>query len=94
VATQLSRTRDASVRAPFKRRLRLTSGPSNFLFKRFSNTHNLIFEMVTFLMSQFHQIFHSDIWKYKEQLSFFTEIKILKGLEVINFGINSNLNLP
>jgi hypothetical protein len=29
-ATQLSRARDASVRAPLKRRLRLTSGPRRF----------------------------------------------------------------
>jgi hypothetical protein len=29
-AMQLSRTRDASIRAPFKQRLRLTSGPRYF----------------------------------------------------------------
>jgi hypothetical protein len=32
VAAQLSRTRDASVRAPFKHRLRLTSGPRQFFY--------------------------------------------------------------
>jgi hypothetical protein len=31
-AKQLSRVRNASVRAPFKRRQRLTSGPRHFLF--------------------------------------------------------------
>jgi hypothetical protein len=31
-ATQLSHTRDAIIRTPFKRRLRLTSGPSIFVF--------------------------------------------------------------
>jgi hypothetical protein len=40
VAMQLSRERDASVRAPFKRRLRLTSGPRHFLFKKiFKHPH-------------------------------------------------------
>jgi hypothetical protein len=35
VATQLSHACDASVRAPFKRRLKLTSGPRHFLFIKF-----------------------------------------------------------
>jgi hypothetical protein len=48
---------EASDRAPFKRRLRLTSGPGPFShFLRFSNTQRLIFKLVTFLMSKYHQI--------------------------------------
>jgi hypothetical protein len=62
--------------------------------RRFSNTHNLIFEKVIFLMSKFRQMFHRDSWNYKEQLSFLTQLQIPKGLQGINFGINSNLNLP
>jgi hypothetical protein len=54
---QLARTHEASDRAPFKWRLRLTSGPRHFFdLSRFSNTHILIFELVTFLMSKFCQI--------------------------------------
>jgi hypothetical protein len=91
-AAQLSRVRDASVRALFKRLLRLTSGPQNFIYLlRFSNTHISIFKLVTILMSNFHQIFHKDRWKHKEQLSFLAQLHIPQGLQVINFGINSNL---
>jgi hypothetical protein len=85
----------ANVRAPFKRRLRPTSGPWYFFYLlRFSNTRTLIFELVTFLMSKFHQLFHRDSWKHKEQLSFLAQLQIPKGLQVIIFGINLNLNLP
>jgi hypothetical protein len=39
-AEQLSRVRDASVRAPFKRHLRLTCGPWHFLIiKIFKHPH-------------------------------------------------------
>jgi hypothetical protein len=61
VIEQLLHARDASDRAPFKQRLRLTSGPRQiFYLLRFSNTHTLIFELVTFMMSKFHQFFHRD----------------------------------
>jgi hypothetical protein len=68
-------------------------GPTFFYLLRFSNTHTLIFELVTFLMSKFRQIFHMDSWKHKEQLSFLPQLQIPKGLQVIIFRINSNLNL-
>jgi hypothetical protein len=35
-----------------------------------------------------------DSLKHKEQLSFLTQLKIPSGLQVINSGTNSNLNLP
>jgi hypothetical protein len=58
MAEQLVHVCEASDRAVFKRRLRLTSGPQHFFdLLRFSNTHILIFELVTFWMSKFHQIF-------------------------------------
>jgi hypothetical protein len=92
---QLSRTRDPSVLVPFKRCLRLTSGLRHFFYlTRFSNTHILIFELVTFLLSKFLQMFHRDSWNHKEQLSFLAQLQIPKGLHVIIFGINSNLNFP
>jgi hypothetical protein len=79
----------------FKGRLRLTSGPRHFFYLlRFSNTHFLIFELVTFLMSKFHQIFNRDSWKHKEQLSFLALHQIPKESKVIIFGINLNLYLP
>jgi hypothetical protein len=92
-AEQLSHMRDASVWTPFKRRLRLTSGHGIFYLLKFSNTHTLIVELVTFLMSKFHQMFHRDSWKHKEQLSFLAQLQIPKGLQGIIFGINSNWNL-
>jgi hypothetical protein len=49
---------------------------------------------VTFLMFKFCQIFHRDSWKHKEQISFLAELQIIKGLQVIIFRINLNLNLP
>jgi hypothetical protein len=58
VAVQLSCTRDSNVQAPLKQRLRLTSGPWQFFYLiRFSNTYNLIFENVIFLMSKFCKFF-------------------------------------
>jgi hypothetical protein len=69
-------------------------GPTFFYLLRFSNTHTLIFQLVTFFMSKFFQIFHRDIRKHKEQLSFLAQLQIPKGLQVIIFAINSNLNLP
>jgi hypothetical protein len=54
MAEQLSCVSEASDREPFKRHLRLTSGPRPFSdFLRFSNTQILIFKLVTFLMSKF-----------------------------------------
>jgi hypothetical protein len=51
------RAREASDRAPFKRRPRLTCGPLHFFdLLRFSNTHTLIFELVIFLISKFCQM--------------------------------------
>jgi hypothetical protein len=51
--TRWIRVHEASDRAPFKRRLRLTSGLWPFFdLIRFSNTQTLIFELVTFLMSK------------------------------------------
>jgi hypothetical protein len=95
MAEQLSRVREASNRAPLKRRLRLTSGPQHFFdLLRYSNTHTLIFELVTFLMSKFHQILQVDSLEHKEQLHFLDPIQNPKGLQVINSGINSNLNFP
>jgi hypothetical protein len=68
--------------------------PTFFYLLRFSNGHILIFKLVTFLMSKFHEMFHRDSWKYKEQLSFLAQLEIPKGLQVIIFGINLNLNFP
>jgi hypothetical protein len=48
---------------------RWQAGPVVFLnFSRFSNTHTLIFELVTFLISKFLQILQVDCLIYKEQL--------------------------
>jgi hypothetical protein len=92
VAEQLAHAREASDRAPFKRRLRLTSGPRHFF--DLSNTHTLISELVTFLMSKFHKILQVEILEHKEKLHFLYQVQNPKGLQVINFRINSNLNLP
>jgi hypothetical protein len=87
--------REANDRVPFMGRLRLTSGPQHFFdLSRFSNTHALIFELVTFLMSNFRQILQVNILEQKEQLHFLYQAQNPKGLHVINSGINSNLNLP
>jgi hypothetical protein len=76
-----------SARAPFKWPLRLTGGPQHFFYlSRFSNTHNLIFEFVTFLMSKIHQMLHEDSWEHKEQLFFLAQLQIPKVLQVINSG--------
>jgi hypothetical protein len=40
------------------------------------------------------QIFQVSFLKYKEQLFFLDQLQNHKGLQVINFGINSNSNLP
>jgi hypothetical protein len=45
-------------------------------------------------MSEIHQIFHKDIWKHKEKLSFLAQLQIPKGLQVINSGTKSKLKLP
>jgi hypothetical protein len=95
VAEQLLCAREASDRAPFKQRLRLTSGSrpfSNFL--RFLNTQILIFELVTFLTSKFCQILQVGSLEHKEQLYCLDQLQNAKGLKVMNSGINSNLNLP
>jgi hypothetical protein len=69
-------------------------GPDLFLiFSRFSNTQTLKFEMMTFMMSKFLLILQVDFLKHKEQLFFLDQLQNPKGLQVINSGINSNLNL-
>jgi hypothetical protein len=74
---------------------RWQAGPVIFLiFSRFSNIHTLIFELVTFLMSKFDQILQIDRLEHIEQLHFLYQVQNPKGLRVINFRINSNLNLP
>jgi hypothetical protein len=39
-------------------------------------------------------ILQTDSLKHKEQLSFLTQLKIPSGLQVINSGTSSKLNLP
>jgi hypothetical protein len=52
------------------------AGPVIFLiFSRFSNTHNLIFQLVIFLMSKFLQIFQVDCLRHKEQLLFLDQLQ-------------------
>jgi hypothetical protein len=63
-------------------------------FWRFSNTQILKSEMVTFLMSKFLEILQVDFLKHREWLFFLDKLQNPKGLQVINSGINSNLNLP
>jgi hypothetical protein len=95
VAEQLAHKREASDHAPFMQRLRLTSGPQHFFdLPRFSNTHTLIFELVTFLKSKFHQILQVNRLEQMEQLHFLYQVQNPKGLHVIYYGISSNLNLP
>jgi hypothetical protein len=91
----VARAHTGDRRKPFKRQLRLRSGPwPLFDFSRFSNTHTLKPEMVTFLMSIFLQILHIDCLKHKEQFFFLDQLQNPKESQVINSGINSNLNLP
>jgi hypothetical protein len=74
---------------------RWQAGPATFLiFSRFSNTQTLKSKMVTFLMSKFLQNFQVNCVGHKEQLLFLKQRQTPKGLQVINSGINSNLNLP
>jgi hypothetical protein len=94
-AMQLSCVRDVSVRAPFKRPLSLTGGPSVFIYlSRFSSTHILIFDLLTFLMSKIHKMFHKDRGKHNEQLPFLAQLQIPKGLQVINSVTKSKLKIP
>jgi hypothetical protein len=65
-----------------------------FYLSRFSNTHILIFKLMTFLMSKIHEILHKDICKHREQLSILTQLQIPKGLQVINSGTKSKLKIP
>jgi hypothetical protein len=75
IAEQLSCVLKASDRAPFKRCLRLTSGPRPFSdFLRFSNTHNLMFKLVTFLMSRFSQNLQVNRLEHKDQLYFMDQL--------------------
>jgi hypothetical protein len=79
VTEQLSRAREASDQASFKRRLRLTSGPGpNSYFPRFSNTRYLKLKLGTFLMSKLYQILQVDSWGNKEQLCYLADFKIPK----------------
>jgi hypothetical protein len=89
VAEHLSHTRKASDQESFKQRQRLTSGSQPF-----SKTQILIFELVTFLLSKFHQILQVDNMENKEQFYCLEQLRNPKGLQVINSGINSNLNFP
>jgi hypothetical protein len=50
-------------------------------------------ELVTCLMYKFRQILQVDRLEHKEQLYFLDQVQNPKGLQVINSGINSNLNL-
>jgi hypothetical protein len=80
------RAHEANGRMPFKRRLRLTSGPRHFFdLSRFSILQTLKFKIVTFPMSKLHQFFHRDSWKHREQLSFLAQLQIPRGLQVIVF---------
>jgi hypothetical protein len=77
------------------RRGPLVSGRCHFFdFFKIFHIQILKFKIVTFPMSKIHQLLHRDSWKHMEQLSLLAEHQIPKGLQVINSGINSNLNLP
>jgi hypothetical protein len=80
----LACAREASDRAPFKRCLRLTSGPRHFFDLWIGD----------FLISKFHQILQANRLEHSEQLHFLYQVQNPKGLKVINSGINSNLNVP
>jgi hypothetical protein len=76
VAEQLAYACEANDRAPFKWRRRLTSGPLHlFDLSRFSNTHILIFELVTFLVSKFCR---STDWNTRSNLTLRIKFKIPK----------------
>jgi hypothetical protein len=91
-ATKLSRMRNASIRAPFKRPLSLTGWPQHFyLFIKVFKQPHFDIRFVTLLMSKIHQILYKDRWKRKEQLSFLAQLQIPKGLQVINSGTKSKL---
>jgi hypothetical protein len=49
-----------------------------------SLTQNLKFETVTFPMSKILKTFHRDSLRYKEQLSFLSQLQIPSGLHVKN----------
>jgi hypothetical protein len=80
VAKQLVCMREASGWAPFKRCLRLTSGPLHFFdSSRFSNTHTLIFELVTFLMPKFCR---STDWNTRSNSTFCIKFQIPKDCKL------------
>jgi hypothetical protein len=82
-------------RHPFKRPLRLTSGPDSIsYFQSFLIAQTLKFELVSFLMSKIHQLLQVDSLKHKEKVYILYQLRNLTGLQVINSGTNSNLNLP
>jgi hypothetical protein len=68
--------------------------PLFLFFSRFSIFRSLKFKIVTFPMTKIHQLFHSDSWKYREQLSFLAQLQIPSGFQVTISGTNSNSNLP
>jgi hypothetical protein len=77
---QMSRTREASDRASFKRSLTLTSGPGpNSYFPIFLNTRYLKLKLGTFLMFKLCQILQVDSRGQKEQLFFLDELQNPKG---------------
>jgi hypothetical protein len=78
-----------------KRPLRLTSGPGSILyFQSFSIIQTLKFKLVPFLMSKIGQILQVDGLTHREELYFLDQLQNLIGLQVINFGTNSNLHVP
>jgi hypothetical protein len=94
-ARGVTRGRMGDRREPFKRLLRLTSGPRLFSdFSRFSIFQTLKSISVTFPMSKIHQILYRDRWKDKEELSFLAQLQIPSGFEGTIYGTNSNLNIP
>jgi hypothetical protein len=54
----------------------------------------LNFELVYLPMSKIHLLLEVGSLKHKEQLYVLAQLQNLNGLQVINSGTNSNLNLP
>jgi hypothetical protein len=76
MAEQLAHVHEACDRVPFKWCMRLTSGPWHFFdISGFSNTHSLIFELVTFLMLKFHQIWQVNRLEHKEKRHFLYQVQ-------------------
>jgi hypothetical protein len=67
---------------------------ASFLFFKIFKHPNFEIQNGDFLMSKFLQIFQVSFLEYKEQLFLLDKLQNHEGLQVINSGINSNLNLP